>query len=87
MLIVDLNYAQNLSAESESLAGGFASVNIDVSSGASGQVTFTFAKAQSYAASLPYGGSVAFGGGTSFGFAYNPPSYPSFPNYPQKFPK
>jgi hypothetical protein len=87
MLIYDLNYVQSLSAESESIEGGFASVNIDVSSSANGQITFTFANAQSYATPLPDGGSIAFGSGASFAFAYNPPSYPSFPNYPKKFPK
>lgn len=84
MIISDLNYVQQLSAGSDYLEGGFASVSIDVSSSANGQITYTFAAAESFAASLPYGGSVAFGGGASYAFAYNPPSFPKFP---QKFSK
>jgi hypothetical protein len=95
MIISDLNYVQQLSAGSDCLAGGFASVNIDVSSSANGQITYTFANAQSFASPLPNGGSVAFGGGVSYAFAYNPPSsynppsysFPSFPKFPQKFSK
>jgi hypothetical protein len=84
MIISDLNYLQQLPVGSNCLAGGFASVNIDVSSSANGAVTFTFASAESVAKSLPYGGSFAFGGGVSYAFAYNPPSFPKFPD---KYPK
>lgn len=89
MIISDLNYVQQLSVRSDCLAGGFASVNIDVSSSANGQITYTFASAESFAKSTPYGGSFAFGGGVSYAIAYNPPSYnpPSFPKFPEKFPK
>lgn len=78
MIVSDLNYVQILSAESDCLAGGLASVNINVFSSANGKVTLTFASAQSYATSIPYGGSVAFGAGVSFAFAYNPPSFPKY---------
>ncbi|MCU0541095.1 MAG: hypothetical protein MUE44_02770 [Oscillatoriaceae cyanobacterium Prado104] len=84
MIISDLNYLQQLSVCSDYLEGGSASVSIDVSSSANGQVTYTFASAESFAKSTPYGGSFAFGGGVSFAFAYNPPSFPKFP---QKFSK
>jgi len=46
MFIAELNYVGSLSAESDCLEGGFASVNTDVSRSAKSQITFTFANAQ-----------------------------------------